>query len=137
MVPRLHEIAVDARALWLAIALSGITALLVGVLPAITLSRIDHVQDIGFRGAGGQGGPLRGDTRLRSLLVAGRVAMATTLLIGAGLLMHSLPCSFPPEASPPHRRPKLRTYTCLRRQEPPSIGRDKVKRAIIDYGSDR
>jgi putative ABC transport system permease protein len=89
MVPRLHEIAVDGRILWLAIGLSGITALVVGVLPAITLSGIDHVQAIGLRGAGGQGGALRGDTRIRSLLVAGQVAMATTLLIGAGLLINS------------------------------------------------
>ena len=88
MVPRLHEIAVDGRILWLAIALSGITALVVGVLPAVTLSGIDHVQAISMRGAGGLGA-LRGDTRLRNVLVTGQVAMATTLLIGAGLLINS------------------------------------------------
>lgn len=89
MVPRLHEIAIDARLLWLSIALSAVTALVVGALPAVTLSGIDHVQAIGFRGAGGQGGALLGDTRLRSLLVAAQVAMATILLIGAGLLINS------------------------------------------------
>jgi predicted permease len=89
MVPRLHEIAVDGRILWLVIALSGITALVVGVLPAVTLSRIDHLRAISMRGAGGQGGALRGDTRLRNVLVTGQVAMATTLLIGAGLLVNS------------------------------------------------
>jgi predicted permease len=89
MVPRLHEIAVDGRMLTIAIALSAISALVVGALPAVTLSRIDHVQAMGFRGLGGQRGVLPADTRLRSVLVAGQLAMATTLLIGAGLLINS------------------------------------------------
>jgi len=89
MVPRLHEIAADGHILWLAIALSGITALVVGVLPAVTLSGIDHVQSTGMRGGGGQGGALRGDARRRNALVTGQVAMATTLLIGAGLRINS------------------------------------------------
>jgi putative ABC transport system permease protein len=49
------------------------------------LSRARHVQAMGVPvGSGG-----RNDTRLRSLLVAGQVASATVLLVGAGLLVNS------------------------------------------------
>lgn len=89
MLPRLHEITVDSRVLGLAIALALATALLVGMIPAVTLSRGHRLQALGYRGAGGQGGGTRRDMRLRDVLVAGQLAMATMLLIGAGLLIHS------------------------------------------------
>lgn len=85
MIPRLHEVAVDRRMLAIAIALSVFTALVISVLPLLRLSQIDHVQTMGARGASGT----RSDTRVRSLLVAGQVATATVLLVGAGLLINS------------------------------------------------
>jgi putative ABC transport system permease protein len=89
MVPRLHEIVVDRRVLGIAIALAAITALFVGLIPALKMSRIDHIHALSYRGAGGQGGALRADMRLRDLLVVGQLAMATMLLVGAGLLINS------------------------------------------------
>jgi predicted permease len=87
MLPRLHEIAVDGRLLGLAIALSAITALLTGVMPAFRMSRVDHVLAINDRGAGGQSSA--GDTRVRGTLVIAQMVAATILLVGAGLLINS------------------------------------------------
>ena len=89
MVPRLHEIAVDGRLLGLAMALAAITALLVGAMPAFRMSRVDHAQVMNYRGAGGQGGARRADTRARSVLVVAQMMAATILLVGAGLLINS------------------------------------------------
>jgi putative ABC transport system permease protein len=89
MLPRLHEITLDARVMGLAIALAVATAVLVGMIPALKLSRGDRLHTLGYRGAGGQGGATRGDLRLRDLLVVGQLAMATTLLVGAALLTNS------------------------------------------------
>lgn len=87
VLPRLHEIGVDGRLLGLSMALAAITALLVGIMPAIRMSRVDHMQAMNARGAGGQGGA--GDTRLRGTLVVAQLVVATILLVGAGLLINS------------------------------------------------
>ena len=89
MLPRLHEIVVDGRVLGLAITLALVTALLVGMVPAFKLSRMDRLRVLSYRGAGGQGGATRGDMRLRDVLVVGQLAMATMLLVGAALLINS------------------------------------------------
>ena len=44
VLPRLHEIAVDGRLLGVAMGLAAITALLVGVIPAFRMSRVDHAR---------------------------------------------------------------------------------------------
>ena len=85
MIPRLHEVAVDGSMLAIAVGLSGLTALVISVLPIVRLSRTDHVRAMGGRDASSA----RSDTRLRNLLVAGQVATATVLLVGAGLLVNS------------------------------------------------
>jgi putative ABC transport system permease protein len=89
MIPRLHEVAVDGRMLVIAVGLSAFIALVISVLPVVRLSRTDHVQATGARGASGGASGVRRDTRGRSLLVAGQVATATLLLVGAGLLVNS------------------------------------------------
>jgi putative ABC transport system permease protein len=85
MIPRLHEVAVDRWMLAIAAGLSAFTALVISALPVLRLSQTDHVQAMGGRAASGA----RHDTRLRNLLVAGQVATATVLLVGAGLLVNS------------------------------------------------
>jgi putative ABC transport system permease protein len=89
MLPRLNEIGVDGRLLALAMALAMITALIVGALPAFRMSRTDYAQVMNYRGAGGQGGARRADTRARSVLVVAQMIVATMLLVGAGLLINS------------------------------------------------
>src|SRR5262249_60081334 len=56
MIPRLHEVGVDARLLGLAIGFSVITALVAGVLPAFTMSPTDQGPVMNDRRAGGEGG---------------------------------------------------------------------------------
>jgi len=89
MIPRLHEIGVDGRLLGLAMGLSVITALVAGAMPAFRMSRTDQVQLMNDRGAGGQGGSRRADTRVRNVLVVAQMVVATMLLVGAGLLINS------------------------------------------------
>jgi predicted permease len=89
MIPRLHEVGVDGRLLGLAMGLSVITALVGGAMPAFRMSRTDQVQVMNDRGAGGQGGTRRADTRIRNVLVVAQTVVATMLLVGAGLLINS------------------------------------------------
>jgi predicted permease len=84
ILPRLIELHVDPGVLTLALTFSAITSLIFGYIPALRLSRVDHLHVLGARTATGSG-----DDRLRSVLVVGQLMMATVLLVGAGLLTHS------------------------------------------------
>jgi predicted permease len=84
--PRLVEVGVDARVLAFALGVTLMTALLFGILPAI------RATGAGLEGALRDGG--RGGTgarqRLTSVLVVIELALAMTLVTGAGLLVRSL-----------------------------------------------
>ncbi|HUF24364.1 MAG TPA: ABC transporter permease [Vicinamibacterales bacterium] len=86
-VPRIASIAVDLRVLGAAAALSLVTGMLFGVVPALQLSRPDLTNALkdGARGAS-TGGARR---RLRSALVVAEVALAVILLVGAALFIGS------------------------------------------------
>ena len=80
------DAAIDARVLLFAVALAVITALLFGLAPSLRASRTelrDALADGGRTGAAPVG------SRVRALLVAGEVAVALVLLVGAGLLIRS------------------------------------------------
>ena len=86
-LPRLDEVALDARVLWFALGISTLTGLLFGMLPAWKLARIDP-HDALKAGSqrtteGGRG------LRLREGLIGLEVALSAVLLIVAGLLMSS------------------------------------------------
>ncbi len=84
LLPRSTELAVDWQVLATALGLATATAAVCGLLPALQLSR-PNLNAMGTRGAGsGRREPLT-----RSFLVVGQLAMATVLLVGAGLLAHS------------------------------------------------
>jgi predicted permease len=85
ILPRAHEIAVHARMFAIAFGLSASTALLVTLPPALRTSGAAPMDAFGGRGDIGS----RGASRVRGLLVVGQVALATVLLIAAGLLSHS------------------------------------------------
>lgn len=85
ILPRTHEIGLNLRMFGIAFGLAALTCAACGLLPALTLSRTNLVQAFAARG----GSASRAAGRLRGLLVVGQVAMATVLLIGAGLLIHS------------------------------------------------
>ena len=77
-IPRLGEVQVDLRVAVFALALAGVTALLFGAAPARHASRCTTLA-AGSRATGA-------NTRLRSAFVVAQVALALTLLAGAGLL---------------------------------------------------
>ena len=84
-LPRMSEIVVDGRILSFAIAVSIATGLLFGLAPALQAARTDvHgvLKETPGTGAGRQ--------RLRGSLVIAEFALALMLLVGAGLLGHSL-----------------------------------------------
>jgi putative ABC transport system permease protein len=83
---RVAAVTIDLRTLGFTLLITLVTGLLFGLLPALRLSRADLNVSLkeGGRGGGLQGGGLRG------ALMAGEVALAVVLLVGAGLLVRSL-----------------------------------------------
>ena len=84
-LPRIDEIALDGRVLLYTLACAVTVALLCGLLPAIRTARA------GVGGAPNEPGRMHvsGRNRLPWLLVGAQVALAVTLLAGAGLLVRS------------------------------------------------
>ena len=80
-------IGVDARALVFALLISTGAALIFGLIPALYVAGAD-VNDA-LKAGGRTSSASAGRTRVWSLLVAGEVALASMLLIGAGLAMKS------------------------------------------------
>jgi putative ABC transport system permease protein len=84
-VPRLAEAGIDGTVLGFTIALSVVTGILFGLVPAWHASHPDISESLkeGERGSTGRG------AALRNALVVGEIAMALMLLIGSGLLARS------------------------------------------------
>ena len=84
-LPRLQEVRVDASVVAFTAAMSVLTALVFGTLPALYSSRADVTDALkeGSRGASGARG------WLRSSLVVVEFALALVLLVGAALLVRS------------------------------------------------
>ena len=85
-IPRLSETGVDGVVLAFTAGVSLATGLLFGLVPALRLSAAADLQPQ-LRAGGAAGG--REGRRLRAGLVAAEVALAVTLLAGAGLLLRS------------------------------------------------
>jgi putative ABC transport system permease protein len=86
-LPRVEEIGIDWRVMTFTAALSLVTGVLFGLLPAMQLSGQDLNPVLRAEGRGSAGGRRR--NRLRSALVVAQVALSMVLLVGAGLLIHS------------------------------------------------
>ncbi len=90
-LPRIHEVAIDARVMAFAVAVSLFAGALFGLLPALRAAR-GH----GARAAvlalreGGRGTAGRERHRLRTALVTAQVALGLLLLVGSGLMFRSL-----------------------------------------------
>jgi putative ABC transport system permease protein len=85
-LPRMDEVALDARVLGLALAITVIAGVAFALMPALRLTRAgDHEE---LRGGTRLSGPA-GHRRLRRVLVGGQVALALVLLVGSGLLLRS------------------------------------------------
>jgi putative ABC transport system permease protein len=86
-IPRSSEVAIDATVVAFSIALSLVVAVIVGVVPVLSLRRMNLAQS--FREEGRSGTVGRGTRLVRRALVASQVAFAFMLLAGAGLLLAS------------------------------------------------
>jgi putative ABC transport system permease protein len=86
-LPRYTEIGFDRRVLFFALAVSAITAVIFGLAPALQFSKPDMQESLKEGGRGTSSGSMR--HRLNNVLVISEIALAFTLLIGAGLLVRS------------------------------------------------
>jgi predicted permease len=86
-LPRLNEVRIDGSVLLFALALTGITTILSGVLPAWRMvgTNVERILKAGGRTATGDAFGFR----LRNALVATEVGLGVMLLVTAGLLMGS------------------------------------------------
>jgi predicted permease len=86
-VPRLAEIAIDPVVLGFALTVSVISGLVFGIVPMFKLLR---PQLVDAPAAGGRSASLtREQQRAQQLLVAGQMALALIVLVGAGLMIRS------------------------------------------------
>lgn len=82
------DLAFDARVLFFTLAISVLTGLVFGIIPALKASNTD-LNDV--LKAGGRGGTMGwAHNRMRSLLVVSEIALALVALVGAGLFLRSM-----------------------------------------------
>jgi predicted permease len=86
-IPRLGDVAIDTRVLAFSAAVSLLTALLCGLLPALELSRPAAADAL--KEGGRTSSPGRRQRRIFGGLVALQVAVAVVLLVGGALLFRS------------------------------------------------
>jgi putative ABC transport system permease protein len=85
-VPRFRSVSVDGLTLAVTSAVAVVSGLAFGLFPGLRASRPSLERSLRASGRGTDGGSHR---RLRDTLVVVEVALALTLLVGAGLLMRS------------------------------------------------
>ena len=85
LIPRVLEIGIDRFALGFSLAISTITGLMIGVLPAWRAARVNVSDALKDSGRGSIGSR----DRLRAVLLVGEVSLSLVLLIAAGLLLTS------------------------------------------------
>lgn len=85
-LPRASEVSVDTRVLFFTASVSLLAAIIFGLAPALKASRINVLEVLKETGRGFSGAR----QRLQKVFVAGEVALALVLLIGAGLMLRSL-----------------------------------------------
>ena len=85
-LPATAHVGIDIRVLWFALLVSLATGLLFGLAPALQMARTDLHESLK---EGGRSVGHRSSLALRRGLVISTVALALTLLIGAGLLIRS------------------------------------------------
>ena len=88
--PRVDEVSLDPRVLGLSLAVSLVASIAFGALPALHARRLNLVESLTEDSLAPVGGGSRSKTaRARTLIIAGQVAVASVLLIGASLLIRS------------------------------------------------
>ncbi len=85
-LPRLEGVGIDGRVLIFALAVSIGSAVLFGMAPAFSSSRVGGAALLADRGGRGAN---RGIVRLRNALIVGELALSVVLVAGSGLLLRS------------------------------------------------
>jgi putative ABC transport system permease protein len=90
-IPRLEDVGIDTSVLAFTVTLSILTGILFGIAPALRRLRAPLLDALrtGHASTPLAGGHLGRGPRLQGLLVIAEIAMAMTLFIGGGLLIHS------------------------------------------------
>jgi len=86
-LPRVKEVTIDLRVLGFTFAVSVLTGILFGLLPALQASRPNLNERLKAGGRNATSGTNR--QRLRGTLVIAEIALSLVLLVGAGLLIRS------------------------------------------------
>ena len=86
LLPFFVKIELDSRALIFTLLISALTAVFVGVIPALRTASVDLDQSLK---EGGKSGTSAGTRRIRGFLVVTEIALAVVLLAGAGLMLRS------------------------------------------------
>ncbi|MEY2519124.1 MAG: hypothetical protein QOF24_883 [Verrucomicrobiota bacterium] len=86
-LPRLAEIGVNRTVFLFTLAVSVLTGLVFGVVPALQVSKMDLNEGLKESSRGGSDAPRR--QRMRALLVISEVALSLVLLVRAGLMIRS------------------------------------------------
>jgi predicted permease len=85
-IPRLREASLDTRVLLFTVAVSLLTSVLTGILPALAVSRINLTDFFATTGSRSVAGA---HTRLQSVLIVVESALVVVLLASAGLFLRS------------------------------------------------
>jgi putative ABC transport system permease protein len=86
LLPFFVKLELDGRALMFTLLISLLTALFVGLIPALRTASLNLEESLR---AGGKSGTSAGMQRVRGLLVVTEIALAVVLLAGAGLMLRS------------------------------------------------
>jgi putative ABC transport system permease protein len=87
-IPRALQVGLDWRVLGFTLAVSVLTGVIFGLVPAIHSSKTELTESLKEGGRGSGEGARR--NRVRGILVVSELAIAVVLLVGAGLLIQSL-----------------------------------------------
>ncbi len=130
-LPRLNEVAIDARTLCFTLVLSVLSGFLFGLIPALKYAR--PLAGSALQSAGRTMSVSRERHRARNLLVVGQVAMALVLLISAGLMIRTFAALRkvdPGFAEPQHLQAVRISIPDLLIKEPERVTR--TQNAILD-----
>jgi predicted permease len=84
-LPRLHEVSLDARALWFIVSVTALSAVVSGLPQAWRRTRVAPLEGL----CEGSRRTTAGRHLLRDAIAVGQVALAVVLMAGAGLLVRS------------------------------------------------